>query len=360
MSQQKLRYSNFWDRINIDAFEEAIGFEPIEERNGNDVGYCVFPENHANGDTTGKFGLHREKRVYNCYVCGGGDLLSLAMELKGFDVEEATHWLHQFCEEDTRSDGQFVDEFLEAFEDTQKRIDTLPYFNARVLENYDALLPEEWLDKRGISEEVAYEYGVRYNSLMRRGAPAGGRYSEEEDYTGPAIILPHYWKSRLVGWQCRWLDEDRPDWVPKYTMTTDFPKESTIYGYDQALAGPPVAVVVVESVLSKLFLESCGHPSVATFGSNVNDAQMRLLRRFSAGVILAPDHDIPRNPGGKPAGIKWRDSLSEYLKRYIPVWHLPPLQGESGTDIGDIASYENFGDVLWDYLGQAYQPGVDL
>jgi DNA primase len=352
MSQQKLRYSEFWDRINVDAFEEAIGFEPTDERNGNDVGFCIWPENHSNGDTTGKFGIHREKRVYNCYVCGGGSLLSLVMELYDFDVDEATEWLYQFCEEDRRSDNEFVDEFLASFEDTQKRIATLPYFNERVLEQWDEPVPAWWLDERGISPETVKEFNLRFNSAMRRPAPQKGRFSEADDYTGPAIVLPHYWKGRLVGWQCRWLDDDRPEWVPKYTMTTDFPKESTVYGYDQAMPAP-CPVVVLESVPSALFAHSCGHPSVATFGSNVNDAQLRLLRRFGPGVILAHDNDN--------AGIKWRDSLTEYLKRYIPVWHLPPVSGEPGADIGDIASSEEFfGDALWEYLGLAYQPGIDL
>jgi hypothetical protein len=349
MSQQKLRYSDFWDRINVNAFEEAIGFDAVDERNGNDVGFCLWPENHSNGDTTGKFGIHREKRVYNCYVCGGGSLLSLAMELYDYDVEEATEWLYQFCEEDRRSDNEFVDDFLASFEDVEHRVATLPYFNARVLDQWDEPIPCWWAEDRGLSSDALSAYDVHYASEMRRPAPLTGRFADEDDYAGPAIILPHYWKGRLVGWQCRWLDEDRPDWVPKYTMTTDFPKESTIYGLDQLL-NPRTPVVVTESVPSVIFAKSYSQDAVATFGSNVNDAQMRILRRLP-GVILAHDNDN--------AGIKWRDSLTEYLKRYIPVWHLPPVSGEPGADIGDIASSENLG-AIRDYLDQAYQPGIDV
>jgi DNA primase len=89
-------------------------------------------------------------------------------------------------------------------------------------------------------------------------------------------------------------------------------------------------VVVVESVPSALALESAGMASVATFGSNVNEAQLRLLRRLQGGVILAPDNDT--------AGIKWKESLTEYLKRYTRVWHLPPYMVKAGADIGDAAS----------------------
>lgn len=362
MSQRtKLRYEDFWDRINVEAFEEAIGWTPEFEQNGNDVGYCLWPENHANGDTTGKFGIHREMRVYNCYVCGGGSLLSLAMETQDMDVEDALHWLYQFCEEDLRSDQDFVDDFLGAFEDVEHRVATLPFFNERVLERFQKEpIPNWWLAERGVLPEVAEKYGVYYSSEIDRRAPPRGKYADDEDYSGPGIVFSHSWKERLVGWQTRWLDEDRPDWIPKYTNTADFPRENTIYGYDfarQEPSGRPV--LVVESAASVLFANSCGYDAVATFGSNLNDAQLRLLRRFSSGIILCPDHDIPKGDG-LGAGIKWRNSLTEYLKRYITVWHLPPPGEKPGADIGDLALLDDPGQALDDYLDQRYLPGIDL
>jgi hypothetical protein len=81
MAQRRLKYSEFWDRINVDSFEEAIEWTPEYSHNDNDIGFCPFPENHSHGDTTGKFAIQREKRVYNCWVCGGGSLLLLDREL---------------------------------------------------------------------------------------------------------------------------------------------------------------------------------------------------------------------------------------------------------------------------------------
>lgn len=360
MAREKLRYADFADRINIDALEDAIGFTPEYQRGDNDVGFCLWPENHAHGDTTGKFAIHRDKLVYNCYVCGGGDLLSLAMETQDLDVDEATHWLYQFCEEDMRSDHEFVDEFLSAFEDAEERIETLPYFNERVLDRFrEEEIPLWWLAERQITPEVAQDYGVYYSSRIERQPPPRGKFSSDDLYVGPGIVFTHHWKGRLVGWQTRWLDEDRPEWIPKYTNTRDFPKETTIYGYDQARRSPD-PVVIIESGPSALFSISHGHPAAATFGSNVNPAQMRLLRRFTQGVILCPDADKPSKDGGKPAGIKWRDSLTEYLKRYIPVWHLPPVGSKAGADLNDLALQDSPEDALNEYLSKKYMPGIDL
>jgi hypothetical protein len=218
-----------------------------------------------------------------------------------------------------------------------------------------------FLERRNIDLEIAEDYGLRYKSDMTRMPPKVPKYEDEEEYTGPGVIFPHYWKGRLVGWQTRWLDPERPDWLPKYTNTTDLPRDTTIYGWDQVYTSRALfdKIYVVESVPSTLFLESHGYPSVATFGSNVNPAQLRLLRRFP-GLVLIPDYDVPSKPGGKPAGEKWRDQLTEELKNYTTIYHLPPVGSKPGYDIGDFASRINPKEALKKYFSQMWVPGVDL
>jgi len=145
-------------------------------------------------------------------------------------------------------------------------------------------------------------------------------------YEGPAIVLPHFWKGKLVGWQNRWLDEARPRWVSKYTNTTNFPRETTLWGYDFSAtqSKPPV---VVESVPTALYLLSEGHPAIGTFGSQITPAQLQLLRGFQSGVLLARDND--------EAGIKWLQTAKIYLERYIKVGVVPPINGE-GSDLNDL------------------------
>lgn len=352
MSQRnKLRYEDIKYSINVDAFYEAIGWEPFDEQGDNDIGYCLFPDNHAHGDTTGKFAIEREERIYNCWACGGGSLLSLAMELYGYDVDEATHWLSQFCESDKRTDAEFVEDFLDAFKDAERRIDTMPYFNDRVLERFPFAPPDEFLIERGLTNlNTILDYGVRYSDKIRRPPPVKGKFAGDDDYEGPGIVFPHYWQGRLVGWQTRWLDENRPEWIKKYTNTTDFPKETTIYGWDHCRTSE--GVVVCESVPTVLFLASHGYSAVATFGSSVNDAQMRLLRRYPV-VVLAADND--------PAGRKWLGALTRYLKPYTEVGWVPAVgEWDSGSDLGDLAQARYPKATLDEHLSQMHQPGIDL
>lgn len=350
MSQHNLRYSDFADRINVEAFEDAIGFVPNDQVGDNDVGFCMFPENHMHGDTTGKFAIEREKKLYNCWSCGGGTLLSLTMELHPeWDAEEATEWLYQFADADLRDDKEFVEEFLAAFEDVERRVKTLPYFNIKVLDRYFQESNTAWFDGRGIAPWVSQMFRLGYSSMVRKASPGKGKFVDDPDYYGPAIILPHFWNERLVGWQHRWLDDDRPEWVKKYTNTPDFPKEDTLFGWDRAKtqSGP---VLVSESVPTTLFVISEGVSAVSTFGSGVNDPQLRLLRQFSGGVILAPDND--------KAGHKWADTIHEYLKRFIPVYQLPPVPGEK-SDLGDLALVDDPHGALMLQFDMMYEPGVD-
>lgn len=330
MTQKKLRYSEFYDRIDVDAVEEALGFDKIsEDGKGNDIGYCLDLHGlHSNGDTTGKMAIHREKRVVNCFVCGGGSLLSLAMEALDMEHGEATRWLYQFASDDLRTDDEFVSEFMSSFDEQKTDRIPLPFFNERVLDKFDTR-PQPLGKSRGISDIVWEEFGIRYSSETKRRAPK--KHEMDGDYYGPSVILPHFFKGRLVGWQNRWLDEDRPKWVPKYTMTGDFPRNETLYNYDRASKSKN-PVVVVESVMSVLLLESLGFPAVATFGSNTSKDQVKLLRSIDK-LVLARDLDS--------AGEKWEESLinslSDYTDMYIANYDAYDTELPSAWDVGDLA-----------------------
>lgn len=356
----KLRYSEFKHRIDIDRFEEAIGFERVgEDRGGNDVGFCLFPDNHSNGDTTGKLGIHREKKIYNCWVCGGGSLLSLVMELHDdWDVDQATEWLYQFTQQEDHDDAGWRDYLMDMLEDVEERTETMPYFNERVLDRFSPECPEMFAE-RGISEEIARQFNLRYANPTIKSAPLRNGEKIDEDYYGPALIFPHYWQGRLVGWQHRWLDWDEehtriPKWLPKYTNTTDFPKHNTIFNYESALKATQ-PVIVLESVPSALFVMSHGYPAVAYFGGDqLKPQQLRLLRRFQQGVILAPDND--------KTGERFVKSSVEYLERFIPVSVVDMSTTEPKSDLGDFAKHgEHAGQSLHRHLTQhVHLVGVDI
>jgi DNA primase len=316
-------YFDIVQDIDVDEFENAIGFEPMgHNESGEDWGQCPDPWSlHKHGDRTGKFAINREKKVYNCFVCGGGNLLSLTMAIRNCEESEAVEWLRQFASKAFQSDEDFLNEIdrLMVQKDREEE-SALPWFNANVLLPWEEA-DHPWFEERGITEEVrrVYRLGVNANTI---------RKLNDQEFVSQSIVLPHFWQERLVGWQNRWIGE-RPKWVPKYTNTGDFPKKTTLYGLDLAIQYDK-PIVVVESVPTVLYLASLDIPAVATFGATVSQEQMKYLRRWQPGIILAQDND--------QAGDKWRGDLIEYLDRYIPVMEMEIAWED---DIGETRMVEN-------------------
>lgn len=313
-----MRYLDFVDRIDMDAVYDALEWEPLYSRGDEDIGYCQDPFGlHKHGDTTGKLAINRVKHVVNCWVDGGHSLLHWVMVVKDMNAEEATAWLYQFTDSGTRTAEAFEAEINTLLEKKVEEKKSVPFFANGALDKFQN--PDlEWLTQRHISQDVADFFKVKYDPKHTR-----------HGYEGPAIILPHWWKDRLVGWQERWLDKDRPAKIGKYTNTVDFPRESTLWGFDFA-AKQTKFVYVVESVPTALFLISEGHPAVATFGGSLTEQQLKLLRTLQK-VVLAPDNDT--------VGETWLKEPLEYLQRYTFVLAAPFVKG-SGADLGDLVPEE--------------------
>jgi DNA primase len=330
-----MKYSEFVQDIDVEAVEEELGLEAIEVKKSESRHYCPLPNgNHNNGDTSGKFYINRDMRVYNCWVCGGGNLVSLVCEMKDISPEDAIEWLWGFTRPRNQSTEQFKDEIMDILSEDDNQEDVLPHYSERVLSKYQNN-HHSWFEERHISDSVKEQYGVCF-------APDAKRYGpDRETYEGPSIIIPHFWQERLVGWQNRWLSPSRPKWVPKYTNTPDLPKKHTLFGWDQVKDEQDVPLIIVESAPTVLFLASQGLPAVATFGASVSEEQIAYLRRFQSGIIIAPDNDA--------AGAHCAYELSSRLDKFIPVMQLPPVTGSEGSDLGDLEPSE-----LKDFFQQVY------
>lgn len=338
------------ENLDLDRFYEAIGFEPFATVKDNDIGYCLFPENHSHGDTTGKFAIHRGKKVYSCFRCGGGSLLSLVIELYGWTPEASIQWMRQFAFDDTRSNDDFVHQLKEMLAYKGPVEAPLPYFNERVLDKFVG--PSDYFLNRGISQQVVDECKLKYAENTAKTAPIrmrnGAPTKIDEDYYGDAAIFPHFWQDRLVGWQSRWIDYGTPGfpkWLAKYTNTSSFPKSNTLFNYAWALDSDQ-PVVVCESVPTTLFLRSLNIPAVAYFGDAPSEVQLKLMRKFNQGVILAPDNDTN--------GDRLLRVATDYLQSYIDVWHLPKIGGaDSHMDMGDFAFADDPLGAVQEYLDRA-------
>lgn len=286
---------------------------------------CPLPT-HVGQDANPSFGINEEYLTFCCFACDEtGSIFKLASILKELSYDEAVEYILTFTDleaglidDDGTKFMERIKDILEKERDRSKvRVEVLPYFSPEALSDYQYCGIEALQKWRVRSLNTVKAFGLRYNALHERGS-----------HVGPAILVPHYVKGDLVGWQERWLG-DRPESLPKYTNTSDFPRRTTLYNQDRALSlnGP---VLVVESAATVWRLFELDYTAVATFGGSVTDEQQRILQQFET-IILAYDNDR--------TGRKADKALGEYLSDYTDVYKVP-FPAEQKGDLADLEDDE--------------------
>lgn len=270
----------------------------------------VIPH-HKGGDQSPSASLNTETLLWNCFSYGGGTLLWLTSQLESCSEEEALLKLSSFSVKE-REKG-LVDTLREVMSSTNSSGEQLPVYSPKVLDSWEDGYCD-YVRGRGVSCEVASQFHVRYD--------------KEND----AVVLPHFWRGQLVGWQKRQLSS-----FPKYKNTTSFPKHETLYG--QIVGGD--LVVVVESVFSVLKAETYrpslpdGHPwreasFLSTFGAKASPVQAELLRQFDR-VVLFFDGD----QAGYRGTLQMLSDLGPEQDVWVVDWTETPL------DLADL-DFEQF------------------
>lgn len=296
------------ERLCRDLLAE-FGVTQVTSRDGELIHSCCLPYGqHKNGDASASASLNWEKLVYACLGCGAsGGFLWFIATCRGESTDAARAWLED--QTGSGADEQSLSSLLQFFdavygEKESRRPPPLPKMNPKVLEPWLAIHPYMTED-RGISEEALMRHKVGFAPSYRckigetKDSPPKPIYVES-----PRIVIPHFWKGDLVGWQTRRLVNDG---TAKYLSSPDFPKDTTIYNYDAKAK----SAVVIESPMSALAAADDPQHYEATFGAKITDRQIRLLTMHPR-LILWMDND--------EAGWKATSHVAEQAQAYCDVW----------------------------------------
>ena len=292
---------------------------------------------HTGEDRNPSFSVNEDKMLYSCFACSGGGVLpNLVMDIENLSWDEALEWLSEYSDEITDEPDAFARQLEKALfrEETKEAPKPLPWFGPKVIAPW---IQEEtdWFADRGISQSTRELLSMGFDPNHERRTR-----SLTEPYIGPAIIVPHFFNGSLCGWQERWLDEDRPKWIGKYTNTHDFPKKYTLYNYDAAKEHD--SVIVVEGTMTVARLVQLGYNAVATFGATVSNEQWKMLSAFR-NVFLSFDND--------DAGYIAMETGVMQLMDLTSVWVIDPPQDKKGADLGDVSDND-----IGDHIARA-EPG---
>lgn len=281
---------------------------------------CVLPFGlHKNGDRNPSASLNYKKLVYNCQGCeNNGGLLWFIATCRGERSSQARKWLNSQTglggEEQSLS--SLIAYFDEVYAKRPNAQAPIPHMSERVLEPWKVIHPY-FTEIRGIPAETVMKFKAGYG-LIDVKLPDGSKVKSHR------VVIPHFWKGELVGWQSRRLIKS--DGTPKYVSSPDFPKDVTLFNHAPR---ERTDVVVVESAMSVLSKDPL-IPMVATFGASVTDRQVRLLA-LHRRLFLWFDND--------EAGWAATRSVAERAEPYTQVFVVPSLWAADPADMDDTTAF---------------------
>ena len=319
---------------NVANIVEIVGeYIPLKKIGKNYVGLCPF-----HNETSPSFTVSEEKQIFHCFGCGiGGNVFHFLMRYRQCSFREAV-------EEVANRYGlslpktKMTPKEEEAYH-LKKDILTINEQAARFYHQYlteekDAERAREYLRARGIGRDTISDYMLGYapprwdaltQFLQRKGvstalAIQGGLLIEREDggvydRFRDRIIFPIFdSRDRVIAFGGRVLG----DGLPKYINSPETPvyqKSFCLYGANVAKVWSQKEgkVILVEGYFDLLSLHARGiRYAVASLGTALTPAQVRLLKGLSPHIILIYDGDA----AGKKAAKR---SIPLFLKEDILV-----------------------------------------
>jgi DNA primase len=312
-------------------------------------GLCPFHD-----ERTPSFGIDPAQKVYYCFGCqASGDVFTFVQETEGVDFKGALELLAERYGVELEREEEDPKE-AEKRRRRERLLEllsrTAAYYERYLWESSEARHAREYLQERGLGEEVLREFRVGYApSAWDRVLLASrrGGFSEQELYaTGLAqrskenarpydrfrsrIMFPLAdIRGRVLGFGARAMHAEQK---PKYLNTSDndiYHKGSQLYGADLARAHAAKAgeVIVCEGYTDVIALHRAGIRNVVgLMGTALTGEQVGELARMAQTVLLALDADS----AGQEAMLK-AFTLANKRKLELRVVMLP-----GGTDPAEL------------------------
>jgi len=347
----------FYTRESKDRVRDAVDFVELvsartELRRAGPARYeglCPFHE-----ERSPSFGIDPGQKVYYCFGCqASGDVFTFVQETEGVDFKGALELLaDRFAVELEREeeDPKQAERRRQRERLLELLTRTAAYYERCLWEAEEAKAAREYLESRGLAEEILREFHVGYSpSAWDRVLLASrrGGFTEQELYaTGLAqrskengrpydrfrgrIMFPLAdVRGRVLGFGARAMREEQK---PKYLNTSDndvYHKGSHLYGADLARAHAARAgqAILCEGYTDVIALHQAGlRNTVGSMGTALTAEQVGELARMAQTVLLALDADS----AGQEAMLK-AAGLAAKRKLELRVVALP-----AGTDPADL------------------------
>jgi len=317
----------------LDIVDVISEYVPLKKAGRNYKALCPF-----HSEKTPSFFVFPDTQTWHCFgACGtGGDVFTFIMKRENLSFAEALRLLAQRAGVPLRpkTEAETAQEML------KKRLREInaaaaTYFHHLLLASPEGERARKYLAKRGINRETIEKFQLGYSLdawealkkyLTDKGygladIKAAGLLVEREDgssydrFRGRLMIPIRDLRGSVVGFGARVLDDSTPKYLNS-PQTPLFDKSSLLFGLDLA-KGAILAqglAVIVEGYMDVLTAHQHGFANVvASMGTALTEAQLKLLKRFSKRFALALDADL----AGSEATLRGLALAREALDRQV-------------------------------------------
>ena len=288
----------------------------LKKSGQNYTGLCPF---HA--EKTPSFVVNPAKQVFHCFGCHiGGDIFSFVMKMEGQTFPQTIRYLADRIGIDLQQEKKSLRDKVGDRPWLYKlQKDVLQFFHQNLLRHPQAKAAREYLSERGIQQESIETFHLGFalplwNSLQTSISKTGwtpGQLKEagliiprNEDASGSLgfydrfrnrIIFPiSDLEGRILGFGGRTMDlEGKPKYLNS-PETAAFSKGKLLYGLEKGRETilKTGFLVVVEGYFDVISAHQLGIKNiVATLGTALTEAHLRIIRRFTHKVKLIFDPD---------------------------------------------------------------------
>lgn len=299
-------------RERSDLLAIASEYLSLKKTGQNYTGLCPFHE-----EKTASFNINPAKQFFHCFGCGtGGDIFQFVSKIEGLSFPETLRRLAEKAgiplpSYDSPKAMQARSEAEEIYHANAAAAD---YFHHNLITHPEGEAARNYLALRGLSSATIRDFSIGYalsgwdqllKTLRKKFSPGilekAGLISKRGDgaqsgaghfdrFRNRVLFPIRNPQGKVVGFGGRVLGEGEP----KYLNTAETPvfkKSDILYALDrQKIAGQPL--VIVEGYLDVITAIQSGIPNVvATLGTALTPAHLRLARRFSEKIVLVFDGD---------------------------------------------------------------------
>lgn len=295
-------------RERVSIVEVVSGYVTLKKAGRNYLGLCPF---HA--EKTPSFTVSDERGLFHCFGCGaGGTVFTFLMRADRVEFPEAVEVLARRAgvalpERQSAGPGGTQRQELIALNDVAQRC-----FGA-ALRSSNGAPARQYLEKRGVSAATIERYGLGFcppsgcglapalsgkRLAVQRAVELGllGKRTDGRLYDrlwGRVTFPIRDGSGHILGFGGRTLGTEHPKYLnsPESML---FHKGQVLYGLFEARDAVRDAerVVIVEGYLDALALVEAGIGyAVASLGTALTAAQLRLARRFAPEVVAFFDGD---------------------------------------------------------------------